>query len=632
MFKQGHSAFQLAAGFHFRELLLGMVLMALLVALLFYRFRSVAMRHITRRHEGLAIDAIKDMDSQTFKRLLGSVDMPSWMTYPDFERVGWVNTVLGQLWPRLDASLSHMASEMLRPLFQENKPSWMHSVKLDRFTLGNRAPTITGVKVYGTEHSVPSEINMEVDFAWNGNQNMELFVRPVPKSMGPATIFAAIISQIVLLKVGLERVIMRGKLRVSWRPLMDEPPCIGAVKIAFVDMPSFSFDLNMYGGDLTLLPGVEMWLNAIIKEYVLGPYCLPEAWSYAFVPGINQYDRPAGMLFVTVKEATNVPQMDWFNPSDPYVTLFTRPKHKFKTQVKENTLHPVWNEDFRCLVHVPEQQQLTCVLYDYDTLGQPDVIGDAHLNIRDLKLNEKQDIWLDVKSKIGAAEDKGDSKITRAARKYLQKAKMHSNPRALRMDSNSCKLHLEVAYIKFSAQHFEAAMGMQGDAQTRESTSRPSGDFSHQPSGPSARNANVLGDVDIIDMLEGGLLLVDVKKTINLVHKPIYKGGYITKTHATVKVKVAGETKLTPTGTGRDAAINERLEFVLSGQAARDSNMLIEIEVWDFKWINDRKGSKTVPLQDIVQGRHKADQYVLTDTRHGQIILEFTWIPLLENR
>ena len=70
-----------------------------------------------------------------------------------------------------------------------------------RFTLGDRAPTITGVKVYGSDHSIPSEINMEVDFAWNGSQNMELFVRPVPKSMGPATVFAAIISQIILLKV-----------------------------------------------------------------------------------------------------------------------------------------------------------------------------------------------------------------------------------------------------------------------------------------------------------------------------------------------------------------------------------------------------------------------------------------------
>ena len=62
----------------------------------------------------------------------------------------------------------------------------------------------------------------------------------------------------------------------------------------------------------------------------------------------------------------------------------------------------------------------------------------------------------------------------------------------------------------------------------------------------------------------------------------------------TVKVKVAGDTKYTPVGIGRDPAINERIEFVLSGSTAKDSNQLIQIEVWDFKWINDRKGSKTV--------------------------------------
>ncbi len=54
-----------------------------------------------------------------------------------------------------------------------------------RFTLGDRAPTITGVKVYGSDHSIPSEINMEVDFAWNGSQNMELFVAACSKKHGP---------------------------------------------------------------------------------------------------------------------------------------------------------------------------------------------------------------------------------------------------------------------------------------------------------------------------------------------------------------------------------------------------------------------------------------------------------------
>ena len=103
-----------------------------------------------------------------------------------------------------------------------------------------------------------------------------------------------------------------------------------------------------------------------------------------------------------------------------------------------------------------------------------------------------------------------DTKITKAARKWLQKAKMHSNPRAFRMNADNCKLHLEVAFIKFSEQHFGAAMGVENEAEGHSSTSRPSRSFHQQHSGPSARNADTLADVDIVDMLEVCLLQSDV--------------------------------------------------------------------------------------------------------------------------
>lgn len=38
--------------------------------------------------------------------------------------------------------------------------------------------------------------------------------------------------------------------------------------------------------------------------------------------------------------------------------LFTRDKRKVKTQVKQNTLHPSWDEDFQLLVHEPQHQLL----------------------------------------------------------------------------------------------------------------------------------------------------------------------------------------------------------------------------------------------------------------------------------
>ena len=50
------------------------------------------------------------------------------------------------------------------------------------------------------------------------------------------------------------------------------------------------------------------------------PYVLPERYIVPLVPGdYNTIDRPRGMLFVTVVSAHNVPKMDWFNGSDPYV-------------------------------------------------------------------------------------------------------------------------------------------------------------------------------------------------------------------------------------------------------------------------------------------------------------------------
>ena len=43
-----------------------------------------------------------------------------------------------------------------------------------------------------------------------------------------------------------------------------------------MDAPEFGYSLNLQGGDITFLPGLEAWLNSFIKSVVLGPYILPE--------------------------------------------------------------------------------------------------------------------------------------------------------------------------------------------------------------------------------------------------------------------------------------------------------------------------------------------------------------------
>jgi len=55
------------------------------------------------------------------------------------------------------------------------------------------------------------------------------------------------------------------------------------------------------------------------------PYVLPDHYTIPVVPGdYNAIDKPRGMLFVTIISAKNVPKMDWFNGSDPYVRYTTQ--------------------------------------------------------------------------------------------------------------------------------------------------------------------------------------------------------------------------------------------------------------------------------------------------------------------
>lgn len=48
------------------------------------------------------------------------------------------------------------------------------------------------------------------------------------------------------------------------------------IQVSLVEAPDFAFSIDLQGGDITFLPGLEIWLAAFIKEAVLQPYVLPE--------------------------------------------------------------------------------------------------------------------------------------------------------------------------------------------------------------------------------------------------------------------------------------------------------------------------------------------------------------------
>ena len=50
-----------------------------------------------------------------------------------------------------------------------------------------------------------------------------------------------------------------------------------------MDVPDFTFNLTLYGGNLMIVPGLEAFLQSFIRNVLLKPYVLPEAVTIPLV-------------------------------------------------------------------------------------------------------------------------------------------------------------------------------------------------------------------------------------------------------------------------------------------------------------------------------------------------------------
>ncbi|KAK9815210.1 hypothetical protein WJX72_000038 [[Myrmecia] bisecta] len=597
-------------GFHFRELILGMVLACCTVAALLWWFRKAASRRLFLHNQTEAVQALKDLDATKLREVMGQVALPAWLNYPDFERTGCVNQVLDQLWPRVSKAINDYYQEQLDPMLKASKPGWIASIKLHKFDLGRKAPQINGIKVYAAG-DVQDSIVMDMDFTWAGDQDISLIVKPFPKMLGLYTMIGDLLSGLIMVKVGMEKLIISGRLRVSLKPLMDEIPIVAAAQISLVEMPKMSFEVTLYGGNVTLLPGLEMWLNTFLKDTLVKPYVLPESYMLPFISGDLAIDKPKGMLIVKVKEARNVPKTDWFALSDPFVVLSVRAKDKVQTQVRRFTLNPTWDEEFVIMVHDPEMQKLEAGIFDFETMDSPEEIGRCYVPVKDLPTEEMQDLWLDVHTQMTEDHTTHADGLPAKIKKGMRVLKT-TTPKHLLTPHHRppCQLHLQVTWFKFQGDEIKRmleseAIGRSPDGQgeAEESTSRA------------------------CDMLRGGMLYVNVKRASHLVHKPFFKLGFL-HTTAKVKVCVAGKKKRTVAVRGQDPSFDEKLEFSLGAHDIADPDLQIAVSVWDDNLLSYCKGTVKVPLKAVMERHMIKETYSLHGVKHGQLSLELQWQAL----
>jgi len=125
--------------------------------------------------------------------------------------------------------------------------------------------------------------------------------------------------------------------------------------------------------------------------------------SLTFAIKFAPYSQRKGSFFIKIKEAKGLPQMNPIGLTDAAVRIFLLPKKtpfsKHKTTCVNNTLDPVWNEQFEYKYVALEELRTSRVLeltaWDYDRRGCNDFIGCVRIGPAPDETNSAHKDWMD---------------------------------------------------------------------------------------------------------------------------------------------------------------------------------------------------------------------------------------------
>ncbi|KAG2321124.1 hypothetical protein Bca52824_014337 [Brassica carinata] len=304
------------------------------------------------------IKPLVELDSETIAKMFPEI--PLWVKNPDFDRIDWLNKLIGHMWPYMNKAICNMAKSTAKPIIAEQIPNYkIDSVEFEMLTLGSLPPTFQGMKVYATDDK---EIIMELSVKWAG-----------------ILISFSYHHQVVDLQVFATP-------RITLKPLVPSFP------------PQVDFGLKLLGADVMAIPGLYRFIQELIKDQVANMYLWPKTLNVQIMDPSKAMKKPVGLLNVKVIKAIKLKKKDLLGGSDPYVKL-TLSGDKVpgkKTVVKHSNLNPEWNEEFDLVVKEPENQELKLVVYDWEQVGKHDKIGMNVIPLKDLTPEEPKLMTLEL--------------------------------------------------------------------------------------------------------------------------------------------------------------------------------------------------------------------------------------------
>ncbi|XP_045469924.1 extended synaptotagmin-3 [Harmonia axyridis] len=311
-------------------------------------------------------------------------ELPSWVFFPDVERVEWLNRIIQQVWPNVNNYTRELIRDTIQPIIKDSLEVYkMKGFKFERIILGSIPVRIGGVKVYD-KNTDRNEIIMDLDIVYAGDCDITFYVAGI--------------------KGGIKDLQLKGMMRVVMKPLISSIPLVGGVQVFFLNNPEIDF--NLVGvADLLDMPGLGDLFRKIITEIIASMLVLPNKYTMKLSEEVDTIEmkapEPEGVLRVHVVEAKHLMKKDLGvlggGKSDPYAVV-TVGAQEYKTGVVKNSLDPKW--DYWCEFIITEVygQQLFVHLWDSDDALDDESLGRATVDISNIVKQEQADMWLTLEN------------------------------------------------------------------------------------------------------------------------------------------------------------------------------------------------------------------------------------------
>ncbi|XP_075708253.1 extended synaptotagmin-1 [Rhinoderma darwinii] len=327
----------------------------------------------------LACESLENEERITARTVFKSKELPSWVTFPDVEKVEWLNKILAQMWPFIGQYLEKLLIDTIAPLVRSCN-THLSTFHFTKISVGDKAPKVIGVKAH-TEMD-KKQIILDLNLSYVGDMEIDVEVKKY------------------FCKAGVNGVQLHGMMRVILEPLIGDVPIIGAITIFFIRRPML--DLNWTGlTNLLDIPGLNAISDTMIMDIISGFLVLPNRLTIPLASDLHTAELrsplPRGIVRIHLIEARNLSPKDFqmggllSGKSDPYAILRVGTQ-VFTSRVINENLNPVWKEMYEVIVHEVPGQELEVELFDKDP-DQDDFLGRMKLDLGEVKKAQILDKW-----------------------------------------------------------------------------------------------------------------------------------------------------------------------------------------------------------------------------------------------